>query len=212
MRRSAIEDQNRYLLNRQREFRIAADVVSDALARLAEVEAVAVIGSVAQTLWKEVPRFSEFRRAGIEVWHECGDLDLAVWVDDQQRLGAIRRSISQPLQRAFQSSKGISVVSHQVDVFLFEAGSRTYSGRLCRFAQCPKGKRECLAPGCGAVPYNQVLPEFKPWPDLLSGADDAMLYRRGHGRLRSALDLPVPDEDDDSSVALLPGKPAGATP
>ena len=43
-----------------------------------EVHAVAVIGLVAKALWKEVPRFSDFRREGIEVWHECRDLDLAL--------------------------------------------------------------------------------------------------------------------------------------
>ena len=67
MRTAAIEEQNRYLMERQRNFRIAADVVCDAWASFAEVEAVAVIGSVARALWKEVPRFREFRRERIEV-------------------------------------------------------------------------------------------------------------------------------------------------
>lgn len=71
MRRAVIEQQNRLMLEREREFRMAADVVTDAWVRFDEVQAIAVIGSVAKPLWKEVPRFSEFRRAGIEVWHEC---------------------------------------------------------------------------------------------------------------------------------------------
>ena len=76
-----IEEQNRYLLERQRQFRLAADVVVRAWMDFPEVWAIAVIGSVAKPLWKEVPRFSEFRREGIEVWHECGDLDLALWIN-----------------------------------------------------------------------------------------------------------------------------------
>jgi hypothetical protein len=79
MRRAAVEEQNRLMVERQRQFRMAADVVTDAWMRFAEVQAVAVIGTVAKPLWKEVPRFREFRRERIEVWHECGDLDLALW-------------------------------------------------------------------------------------------------------------------------------------
>jgi hypothetical protein len=78
MRRAEIEEQNRFMLKRQHEFRMAADVVTEAWTAFAEVQAVAVIGSVAKALWKEVPRFREFRREGIEVWHECRDLDLAL--------------------------------------------------------------------------------------------------------------------------------------
>lgn len=78
MRRSAIDAQNKLMLTRQHEFRMAADMVTDAFMGFEQVEAVAVIGSVAKLLWKEVPRFRDFRRAGIQVWHECKDLDLAV--------------------------------------------------------------------------------------------------------------------------------------
>lgn len=189
------EDGNRQMLARQREFRITADVVAAALARFPEVEAVAVIGSVARPLWKEAPRFS--RR--IEIWHECGDLDLAVWLDHQQRLGELRRSLVQALRRAMESGKGISTANHQVDVFLFAAGTETYLGRLCHFADCPKRKPPCFVPGCGVVPYNRVFPEFVPGPDLLQGVENATLYRRGVGRLRSALDLPLPEDDLDGS-------------
>ena len=41
------------MLARQARFRAAADLMTDALARFAEVEAVALIGSVARPLWKE---------------------------------------------------------------------------------------------------------------------------------------------------------------
>ena len=32
----------------------------------------------ARPLWKEVPRFPTYRRAGIALWHECADLDIAI--------------------------------------------------------------------------------------------------------------------------------------
>src|SRR5690348_18366066 len=118
MRRAKIDEQNRYLLARQRHFRMAADVVTDAWMGFAEVQAVAVIGSVAKPLWKEIPRFSEFRRAGIAVWHECKDLDLAVWISSQHRLGALRRARDRALREAYQAGIGPSTANHQVEIFL----------------------------------------------------------------------------------------------
>jgi hypothetical protein len=200
MRRAQIAEANSYQLLRQRRYRMAADVVTDAWMRCPEVEAVAVIGSVAKALWKEVPRFREFRRAGIEVWHECKDLDLALWVSSQERLGALRRAGARALREAFEAGTGISVPSNELDIFLFEPGTDRYLGRLCRFNECPKGKLECGAPGCGAIPFNKVVEDFKPRPDLLAPAAHAMLYRRGAGRLRSALDLPPPVEEGEAAA------------
>ena len=191
MRRSEIEDQNRYLLERQRQFRVAADVVAEAWMAFPEVQAIAVIGSVAKPLWKEIPRFSDFRRERIEVWHECADLDLALWIDQQNRLGEVRRAGDRALRKAYESGVGISFVGHQMDVFLFEPVNDAYLGRLCSFSRCPKGKRDCLVPGCGAIPFNKVVADFVPRADLLAPAQHGMLYRRGTGRLRSALDLPT---------------------
>lgn len=194
MRRSEIERQNQYLLLQQRQFRMAADVVTDAFMAFPEVRAVAVIGSVAQKLWKEIPRFSAFRRARIEVWHECNDLDLAVWLDSQDRLDELRRALAQSLTAAFKAGKGVSVPSNRVDVFLFEPGSDRYLGRLCRYSTCPKGKLDCLVPGCGTIPFNKVVEGFRPYADIVASAADTTLYERGRGRLRSALDLPSVDD------------------
>ena len=197
VKRSEIEQQNQLMLRRQREFRVAADIVTDVWTAFAEVQAVAVIGSVAKALWKEIPRFSDFRRARIEVWHECSDLDLALWIDSQHRLGSLRRAAAQALRAAFERGAGTSVVSQQLDVFLFEPGSDRYLGRLCSFNACPKEKRECLVPGCGETPFNKKVAEFSPRADLLEPARYAMLYERGAGRLRSALDLPAVEAGHD---------------
>ena len=191
-----IEEENRLQIARQREFRAAADVIVMAFTAFPEVVAIAVIGSVAKPLWKEVPRFREFRHAGIEIWHECADLDLALWLDSLDRLGKLRRASSLALRRAFEAGSGISVANHQADVFLFEPASDRYLGRLCTFNECPKGKRDCLVPGCGAIAFNQVHADFVPRADLLAGARQAMLYERGRGMLMSALDLPGPHVDN----------------
>jgi len=194
LKRTEIEDQNQYLLRLQYDFRRAADTVTDALMTFEEIEAIAVIGSVARPLWKEVPRFNEFRRAGIEVWHECKDLDLAVWISSQRRLNALRRARDAALRRGYESGNGPSTANHQVEVFLIEPGTDRYLGRLCNFNACPKGKPECRVPGCGAIPFNKCVDGFVPHADLLAPAAYAMLYQRGAGRLRSALDLPRPDD------------------
>lgn len=183
------------MLRQQRQFRMAADVVCDAWMAFGEVEAIAVIGSVAKALWKEVPRFSEFRRAHIEIWHECSDLDLAVWLTSQRRLDELRRAAALAMRTAFEAGTGVSVVGQQLDVFMIEAGSDRYLGRLCSFNTCPKQKRDCAVPGCGAIPFNKRVAGFAPYPDLLAPAEYATLYRKGAGRLRSALDLPLPDLD-----------------
>lgn len=195
MRRSAIEDENRLMIRRQHEFRVAADVVTDAFMRFEEVEAVAVIGSVAKSLWKEVPRFREFRRAGVEVWHECKDVDLAVWLSALDRLEDLRRARDRALSDAYAAGVGPSVTGHQVEIFLFEPGSDRYIGRLCYFNACPKDKPDCAVPGCGAIPFNKTVAGFEPHVDLLASAAHATLYRRGQGRLASALDLPPPEAE-----------------
>ena len=191
MRRARIEEQNGFMLQQQRNFCWAADVVAEAWAVFPEVAAVAVIGSVAGPLKKEVPRFREFRRARIEIWHECSDLDLALWLDSQEQLGTLRRSAALALRSAYEAGKGPSVATSQLDIFLFEPGSDRHLGRLCRFNTCPKDKPACQVPGCGTVPFNRRFPDFSPYPDILAPARTALLYRRGVGRLRSALDLPT---------------------
>jgi hypothetical protein len=190
LRQSKIDEENHRQLARQREFRAAADVIASAFMAFSEVVAIAVIGSVAKPLWKEVPRFREFRHTGIKVWHECGDLDLAVWLDSLRRLGELRRVRELALRAAHEAGTGPSIAGHQADVFLFEPASDRYLGRLCSFNECPKGKLDCLVPGCGAIAFNQVVAGFVPRADLLAAARQAMLYERKTGLLMSALDLP----------------------
>jgi hypothetical protein len=192
LRKSAIDEQNRCLLAKQREFRIAADVIAAAFSSFSEVVAIAVIGSVAKPLWKEVPRFRQFRNEGVKVWHECADLDLAVWLDSFARLGDTRQAFGKALRVTRETGKGYSIAEHQADIFLFEPGSDRYLGRLCTYNACPKGKPDCQVPGCGAIAFNKIVDGFAPRADLLAAASRSTLYRRDAGILMSALDLPGP--------------------
>ena len=155
----AIAEQNRYLALRQRQFRVAADALTVAFAVLPEVLRVALFGSVARPLAKEVPRFSDFRRAGVAVWHECKDLDLAVWLSRLDRLDRLRKIRALTLRQLHDDQRA-GVADHQADVFVLEPGSDRYLGRLCLFNACPKGRPECLVPGCGGAPCSVSTRSF----------------------------------------------------
>ena len=172
-----LAEQDRLLLRRHREFRAAADFVTVAFAGLPFVERVVLLGSVAQPLQREVPRFRRFRRAGVALWHECKDVDLAVWLSDVSDLKTLGKFRGHALN-ALLNEAGIGVAHHQVDVFLFEPGSDRYLGRLCHFGTCPKGKPECRVPGCGAAPFLRQHEDFVFDPRSLEPARCAVLFDR----------------------------------
>jgi hypothetical protein len=181
-----IDAENREMLKRQARFRAAADMVTDALVRFAEVEAVALIGSVARPLWKEVPRFW---RQDVEIWHECKDVDLAVWLSRLDRLRELNRARNVTAGRTFEKL-GVGVANHEVDIFILEPGTDRYLGRLCNFAQCPKGNRACEVPGCGAEAFLRQHEDFVFRPDALNADRMIPLYRRGQGINQRAVDIP----------------------
>jgi len=187
------------MLDRQAHFRLAADAVTAALAGFPEVEKVALIGSVARPLWREVPRFAPFRQQRIRIWHECKDVDLAVWLDDLGRLQALNRARSLAVQRLY-AEKQVGVANHQVDVFVVKAGSGDYLGRLCTFSQCPKGKRECLVPGCGRAPFLRQHADFTFWRDALDEDRIMRLYDRNAGILRHAAETAAEGREDDAAM------------
>ena len=176
-----IDEENTLMLRRQCLFRWAAQSIAVSMSELDSVRKVAAFGAVAQPLEMEVPRFSQFRRHRIEVLHECGDLDLAVWTTELGKLEdlkkALRRGIS-PLQNTPYGG----VAHHQVDVHVFEADTSVYAGRLCIFKECPKpGKRECLVPNCGAQPFLQQFNGYRFKPALFEG--EVVLFDRASGFL-----------------------------
>jgi hypothetical protein len=196
--RQEIAAQDRQMLDQQAQFRLAADAVTAALAGVPEVEAVVLIGSVARPLWREVPRFQPFRHWDVPVWHECKDVDLAVWLDRLDRLQTLNRARSLALHQLFQE-KQIGVAHHQVEIFILQ-GEATYFGRLCPFSQCPKGKRECLVPGCGRDPFLQQHAGFTFWPDALAPDGIMPLYDRRRGSLRRAAETPAAGQHDHGTT------------
>lgn len=192
--KAGIAQQNEHLLRRQREFRLAADAIAQAFSRLPEVEAIALFGSVALPLWKEVPRFSEYRRARVAVWHECKDVDIAVWLSRLDNLKALNRARGQALNALLQIT-GVGVAHHQAEVFILEPETNRYLGRLCTFGQCPNGKPECLVPGCGREAFLRQHEDFTLRPEALSDERSVRLFDRRDGVLRRAADIPVVGSD-----------------
>lgn len=172
-----IAEQNEYLLKRQQDFYEAARYVTCELSKIPEVRKIALFGSVASPLEIEVPRFNEYRKHNIAVYHECKDVDLAVWVDKVTSFEPFRLAVVNALKRLF-TEKNLGVAIHQVDVFLIEPETNRYLGRLCDFGTCPKGKRECLAPGCGDVPFLQQHEGFILYPEALEPSHITLLYER----------------------------------
>jgi hypothetical protein len=190
-----IAETNRHLVERQALFRRAADVATSVLAGFDEVVAVVLFGSVGTPLWKEVPRFRSYRRAGIALWHECADVDIAVWLSRLDRLREMRRKVNRALPIILEDT-GHGVASHQLDIFLLEPGTDRYLGRLCQFKACPAAKAECLVPGCGATAYLQQHLGFVLQSDALGPARAVRLFDRTTGESRRAVDLPGPPEDE----------------
>lgn len=184
----AIREQDAYLLRRQFEFRDAADFMAGIFAVVADVQRVALFGSVAKPLARHVPRFSDYRRHGIEVFHECKDLDLAVWLSSFDQVAELAR-VRNKMAGHFRPPLGGGVPNHQFDVFLLDATTNAYRGRLCYFGSCPKlGKSDCRVPGCGATPFLKQHEDFKFFADALDGS--LTLFDRATGTVNRAAELP----------------------
>ena len=193
---TGIAEQNEHMLRRYREFRFAADAVAAAWRNRPELAAVALIGSVATAPRKEIPRFSAYRRAGVALWHECKDVDLAVWLTHLRDLDGLRRTKDKALRELYEA-RAAGVASHQMDVFVFDPGTDRYLGRLCQFNRCPKGKTECLVPGCGATQFLRQHEDFQLRPESLAADRVVGLFNRATGRFNRAADLPLPTSNDD---------------
>jgi hypothetical protein len=190
------------MLARQAAFRRAADMIAADLAKVQEVRAIALFGSLARPLAREVPRFQPFKRHRIEILHECGDIDLAIAIDRPHHLAALNRARSLAVTNLFKET-GIGVAHHQVDVFLFGEGWHNYLGRLCTYGECPKGKVECLTPGCGREPFLKQHEGFVLEPDALAADRAVPLYERGSGFLRRAADLDATSRSSEPAAGAI---------
>lgn len=105
------EEENARLIGRQEELRLAADYVAAAFAEKEEVQRVVLFGSVASPLRKELPRFRRFRRVGVALWHECKDVDVAVWLSDRSALHALTQARGRAVNALFADT-GMGVAHH----------------------------------------------------------------------------------------------------
>ena len=183
-----VAEEDERMLRRKQHFRLAAEYVSAALAEFEAVEKIVLFGSVASPLEREVPRFRKFRRARQPIYHECKDVDLAVWLTDLGNLDALRRARARALALLLEEHD-IGVAHHQVEVFLFSPETNAHLGRLCTFGECPKGKPECLVTNCGGEKSLRQLEGFVFRPDALSPAKTVTLFERG-------VSMPGGDADD----------------
>jgi len=173
-----IAEHNRFMLLRHEHFRLAARYVADRFAACAAVEKVVLFGSVAKPLTQEISRRRSLRHHGATVWHQCKDIDLAVWVNDLSCLGALQKARGQAVNNLMRERE-IGVAHHQVDVFIIEPGSDRYLGGLCTFGTCPKGKPQCQAPGCGTTPLLRQHEGFTFDPKSIAAEFAITLYERG---------------------------------
>jgi hypothetical protein len=185
-------DQDALMLRRQFQFRRAAEFLAHAFTSLPEVEKVAAFGSAAKPLRKEVPRFAHFRRHRVPVFHECADLDLAVWVSSFDRLNELRLTLSRTAGSL--EFEGGQVAHHQVDLHLFDSVAGAYRGRLCIFGVCPKpGKRECRAPQCGASRFLQQFEGLEFQTGRFQAEPKVLLFDRAAGFLVREPELEPPE-------------------
>jgi hypothetical protein len=188
-----IEEENERMLRRQRQFRLAADYVAEAFAAFEAVQKIVLFGSVALPLEEEVPRFRKFRRTGQPIFHQYGDVDLALWLTDLSILKSLQRARGRALNDLFAIHE-IGVAHHQVDVFLFASETGAYLGRLCNFGECPKRKPECLVQNCGAEKFLRQFEGFVFRPDALFSDKTIMLFDRcattADGLLDDSFEIP----------------------
>ena len=162
-------EDDRFSLLRYVHFRAAAEYVARALAAVATVRRIALFGSVASR-----PHPRRGHHAGM---HEPKDVELAVWIDSAIELDRLRLLRSRAVNQLWDEEE-IGVAHHQVDVFLIDAATGAYLGRLCCFNQCPKHKPECRAENCGQVPFLRQHDDFVFDRDALSPSRIEVLYDR----------------------------------
>jgi hypothetical protein len=195
--KAVIVAEERRLLERQRLFRSVADRLAAALARCRSVEAIALFGSVARPLRRKVPRFAPYKQLHLPIAQECKDVDLAAWVSRLDGLDELRR-VRGRVVKEIVAQCGHGPAVHEIEVFMLEPGTNRYLGRLCYFRQCPAGKRDCLAAGCGHQLFLKQHDDFSLYPDAIAEGAAIRLYDRiSGGIIARAVNLPLIILDDD---------------
>ena len=127
-----IAEANALALAQYDRYRRAADAVTDAWRDRPDVLRVTLIGSLAIMPWKEIPRHSPYRQERIQLWHECSDVDLAVWLSCTGDLRACSHHVnSQPTAlKKFRHSCGLNI--WQTSPIAFQTSSKVLAPALLR--------------------------------------------------------------------------------
>ena len=175
-----IHETDQRMLRHQTGFRNAARAVAGHFAAMPEVQQVRIFGSVALPLWKEVPHHPRLRHRNIRVYHECANIDLAVRVTSPVAADRMCKACSRVVADLTEQEIYLNIAHHTFSIHLIDDATDRYLGMACHFNQCPKHKRECQVPGCGAAPFVRILPDFKLKPHRLNSSNSQVLFQR-HG-------------------------------
>ena len=177
--RGEIAREDRLMLVRQDQFRKAARLLTKKLADMPPVRKVVLFGSVALPLWKEVPRHSRMHSRRIKIFHECQNIDLAVWVSTPSIADTIRRAHSAVVNELLDNEVHFQIAHHFFSTHLIDQATGKYHGMVCHYGQCPKRQKEaCRVPGCGEHKFVRVLPEFQLKPERLHMLNSQILFER----------------------------------
>ena len=173
-----IHEADQRMLRHQTGFRNAARAVAGHLAAMPEVQQVRVFGSVALPLWKEVPHDPRLRHRNIRIYHECANIDLAVRVTSPIAADLMRKVCSRVVADLNEQEIYLNIAHHTFSTHLIDDATSRYLGMVCHFNRCPKHKRECQVPGCGATPFVQILPRFRLKSHRLNESNSQVLFQR----------------------------------
>ena len=176
-----IREADQRMLRRQTGFRNAARAVTVHLVAMPEVQQVRIFGSVALPLWKEVHHDPRFRHRNIRIYHECANIDLAVRVTSPAGADRIRKVGSRVVADLNDQDVYLNIAHHTFSIHLIDYATGRYLGMACHFNQCPKHKRECQVPGCGAARFVRILPWFQLKPHRLNESNSQVLFQRQGG-------------------------------
>lgn len=118
-------------MNKNEKLRVAAEEFTEKAQKLSSVLEIDIVGSV----------------AGDDPYPN--DLDLVIIVRNLDEIKKIAKFARQ-----------ISSYYHNWDVFLFDENMMPLD-RVCHRKECPGQSIDCNIPGCGKIPYIQIVPEFE---------------------------------------------------
>ena len=173
--------QDRLSLRLQKFYRIVAGQVADEMSKIDWVTRIVLFGSAGKPLKKDFRRYLTYSRRKTEIWHECRDIDLAVWVERQDSLLDLYRARGTAVKECSMIYPGISGLPHfLVEVHIMDTGTNQHLGELCLYKECPRyGVRECRAAnGCGSTSLLRTLPEFFLRSKALDESQSMELFRK----------------------------------